>query len=171
MAQQVPRTDNTHPFTAPPLTEAEIHTDAITVWLVEDDSLFRESVQTLLRRAEGIDCTYAFGRLYNLTVVRGTNSPAGDLYARVLLDGSEVLRTATRSNTDLAFFYETASLSLSLTSVVSLELWEDDVFFDDKLVSCAFNPVTADVLRSATTGTGFTCTAAAAEIHVLFGLP
>ena len=44
------------------MTEAEIHTDAITVWLVEDDSLFRESVQTLLRRAEGIDCTYAFGR-------------------------------------------------------------------------------------------------------------
>lgn len=33
----------------------------ITVWIVEDDSLFRETVQTLLNSTPGIECKEAFG--------------------------------------------------------------------------------------------------------------
>ena len=44
------------------MTQTERHTEAITVWLVEDDPLFRETVQLLLHQAEGIDCAHAFSR-------------------------------------------------------------------------------------------------------------
>lgn len=44
------------------MPKAPPHTDAITVWLVEDDPLFRESVQAVLDQAEGLDCNSAFER-------------------------------------------------------------------------------------------------------------
>ena len=45
----------------PPPDTASLHDEALSVWIVEDDDLYRASVTTLLEQTDGLACTGAFG--------------------------------------------------------------------------------------------------------------
>jgi len=105
-------------------------------------------------------CESAFGRLYSIVDVSvsvPTTDGAGDawdafggapdLFVTVLVNGSIVGTSTTRSDTFSANFSGPYNATLIGGSDLVVEVWDEDVSVNDRIFTCSASPISADLLR------------------------
>lgn len=116
-------------------------------------------------------CVPAFGRFYevrDVSVSVPTTDDTGaawdalggapDPFIVVSVDGSEIATSATRDDTFSASFAGPYAASLLAGSSLTIEVYDEDVSFNDLMFTCSASPITANLLRGrslACNGSGY----------------